>query len=88
MSEVNSIEEIKKKINDQNNVLRLEQNTINLLMEARFPGQYCEVLTEVLKYHQGFSTQVKNQMATLQALLPVPEAKVEEPKVIEPVVVQ
>lgn len=68
-----------KRIADLTNTLRIVQNVINLVMEAKFPGTHAEVIVQSIHWLQAVAKDVEKQIPK-PAKPVVPEVVTEQPK--------
>lgn len=77
----NATEQLQKKIDEMNNVLRVEQNTVTAISGMEIKGGDSPAIAELLGYHQGFINNLKTQLEALLASLPKPTVELAEVKV-------
>lgn len=68
--------EIEKKRSDLQNLLRLTENTINLLHDGSFNGNLCLVIGESLNWLKAIQNDINVQIKALEPVNTVNEVKV------------
>lgn len=74
MSEINQAQaNIEARLNELRNVLRIVQNTFNLIADVDVKGGHCNAVAEIMGWLSGFGKTLQSQITALEATLPKPE---------------
>ena len=65
---------IKARLSELQNVLRIVQNTFNLIADTDVKGGHCNAVAEIMGWLKGFGSTLQNQIDALQATLPKEES--------------
>lgn len=77
--QTNAVNNINSRLTELKNVLRIVQNTFNLINDIDIKGGHANAVAEILGWLGGFGKTLQTQIDALNATLP----KSEEPKVDE-----
>lgn len=82
MTETNdkAVNNINARINEIKNVLRIVQNTFNLINDVDIKGAHAEPVAEIRGWLAGFGKTLQTQITALEATLPKEEVKETTPK--------
>lgn len=89
--ESQKLADVKAKINDLNNTSRLASNVLNLMCanDIKIPTAYAKPVSEIQDWMTELHKAVRQQITTLESLLPkdeaakAPELAIEAPKAVE-----
>ena len=67
---------IKARLTELQNVLRIVQNTFNLVADVDVKGAHCNAVAEIMGWLKGFGSTLQNQINALTATLPKEETPI------------
>ena len=59
-----------KRIQELTNTLRLTNNAVNLILEAKFPGTHAEVVIQTVRWLQAVAKDIERQLLPPEATKP------------------
>lgn len=78
MSDNKAVENINARLNELKNVLRIVQNTFNLVSDVDVKGAHCNAVAEIMGWLNGFGKTLQTQIQALEATLPKEETPQKE----------
>lgn len=75
-----AVDSINARVKEIENILRIVQNTFNLVNDTDIKGGHAHAVAEIMGWLSGFGKTLQTQIQALEATLPKEEVKETAPK--------